>query len=187
MKRLFSALLLTVLTSAALAHDLPGAHVHGFGAGLLHPLLGVDHLLAIVALGLWAALLEGHLRLVLPAVFAAGMALGGWAGMEGFALPYVETGIALSVLIFGLMLASFVADVRMAFALAALFALFHGNAHGVEMPLAASALLYTLGYVTMTLLLGYGAMLAGTIARRAAILRVAGGAAAALGALWSLG
>ncbi|MGF1548685.1 MAG: HupE/UreJ family protein [Thiotrichales bacterium] len=183
MKR-FAVLAFALLAATpVLAHDLPGAHSHGFGAGMLHPLLGVDHLLAIIALGLWASLLQGRARWLAPAVFTAFLLVGGLLGMVGMAIPHLEIGIALSVLVFGLMLASLVRNARFALLLAAGFALFHGNAHGVEMPQALDAMLYTAGYVTATAALAFAALGAGAWiqTQQQRLLRWGGGTIAALG------
>lgn len=167
----------------ALAHTGPGAH-DGLAAGLAHPFGGPDHVLAMVAVGLLAAQLGGRAMLLLPASFLALMAAGGLLAAAGLALPWAELAIGCSVVALGAMI---VAGGRLpaAAAMAAVgaFALFHGQAHGAEMPQAASPLAYGAGFLAATAALhgiGLAAGLAGREARGAA-LRWAGGAIAAAG------
>lgn len=178
---------LVVITSAlagpALAHTGVGA-VHGFGAGLMHPLFGVDHVLAMVAVGLWAGLTGGRARLAYPLAFVGMMVLSGLWGMSGAALPGVEIGIAVSVVVLGLAIALRATPPLAAGAAAcAIFAIFHGHAHGAELPQGASGLGYALGFVLATAALhGAGLALAGLLAARAPLLaRVAGGGLALAG------
>jgi urease accessory protein len=178
---------LVVITSAlagpALAHTGVGA-VHGFGAGLMHPLFGVDHVLAMVAVGLWAGLTGGRARLAYPLAFVGMMVLSGLWGMSGAALPGVEIGIAVSVVVLGLAIALKATPPLAAGAAAcAIFAIFHGHAHGAELPQGASGLGYALGFVLATAALhGAGLWLAGLLAARAPLLaRVAGGGLALAG------
>lgn len=177
-----------LLPAAAAAHDGPHA-AGGFGAGFLHPFGGLDHLLAMVAVGLFAALLGGRARWLVPGAFVAVLALGGGLAMAGIALPMVETGIALSVLLLGLAVALRLAPATAAaMAVVGLFALFHGHAHGAEMPAAASALPYALGFVLATALLHAAGLAAGLGFGRAgaglsgAAYRAGGGAIALAGA-----
>lgn len=170
------ALLVLVLsTSQVWAHG-DGIHAHGAGlaAGLAHPFNGLDHLLAMLAVGLWAAQQGGRALWVLPATFVSVMALGSTLGVMGVMLPGLETGMALSVLALGLLLAL---QSRWALPLAGvvvgIFALFHGVAHGQEMPLAASLWGYGFGMLTATALLHAGGVLAG-VKVRATTLRMAG-------------
>jgi len=143
---------LLMLPDPAAAH-ITGA-ASGFGAGFLHPLLGADHLVAMVAVGLWGAQLGSPALWVLPVAFPLVMAVGGLIGIGGAAIPYPEQMIALSGLALGLMVAF---RVRMAFRaaaiLVALFALFHGYSHGREMPQAADAASFAIGFVIATGLL----------------------------------
>jgi urease accessory protein len=137
----------------AMAHVGAGP-VTGVAAGLVHPVGGLDHLAAMVAVGLWAAQLGGRALWALPATFVAVMALGAWLGAAGPASPLVETGIAASVLILGVLV---LLAVRLptwgGLPLAGLFALLHGHAHGGEMPWDASGLAYGAGFVLSTMLL----------------------------------
>lgn len=169
MKRfsLASAVLLAglVLPAVADAHTF-GAHDAGFAHGFLHPVGGWDHLLAMVAVGLWAAQRGGAALWALPATFVTAMIGGGLLGMAGIELPAVELGIAGSVIVLGALIA---AQSRLALpvsmAVVALFALFHGHAHGVEMPEAAQPLLYGLGFALATALL-HGAGVAAALSLR---------------------
>jgi urease accessory protein len=173
----------SALAGPALAHTGVGA-VHGFGAGLLHPLFGVDHVLAMVAVGLWAGLTGGRARFAYPLAFVGMMVLSGLWGMSGAALPGVEIGIAVSVVVLGLAIALRATPPLAAGAAAcAIFAIFHGHAHGAELPQGASGLGYALGFVLATAALhGAGLWLAGLLAARAPLLaRVAGGGLALAG------
>lgn len=173
----------TALAGPALAHTGAGA-VHGFGAGLLHPLFGIDHVLAMVAVGLWAGLTGGRARFAYPLAFVGMMVLAGLWGMSGSSLPGVEIGIAVSVLVLGLAIALRATPPLAAGAAAcAIFAIFHGHAHGAELPQGASGLGYALGFVLATAALhGAGLGLAGLLAARAPLLaRVAGGGLALAG------
>ena len=137
---------------------LPGiSHAHmigsggGFMAGLNHPVLGFDHLLAMLSVGILSAQMGGRAIWTVPATFVLVMIVGGILGMEGIHLMSVETGIALSVLVLGIALA---AEKKLPPLLAMLFvgifALFHGHAHGTEMPYLAEPLLYASGFVVGT-------------------------------------
>ena len=183
-------IVLGVLAVAALAplpvyaHDGTGL-AGGFVAGVLHPLQGFDHLLAMVSVGLWGAFLGRPLLYALPMLFPAAMAVGGAIGMSGVALPPVELGIAVSVITLGLMILFAVrAPVAIACVIVGTFALFHGYSHGAELPSAADPVGYSAGFVLCTgflHLVGIGlgmarATPAGTIA-----LRSAGGAIALAG------
>lgn len=145
-----AALVLLGATAPALAH--PGhSDVHGFIQGFVHPVGGFDHVLAMVAVGLLAAHLGGRALWAAPAAFVALMAVGGALGMNGMGLPYVETGVALSVVVFGLMLATGLAlPAGLAAGLVGFFAIFHGQAHGAELPAGASGLAYAAGFVIAT-------------------------------------
>jgi len=134
----------------ALAHVQKG-EAAGFVTGLLHPISGLDHVLAMVAVGLWGAQLGSPAIWMLPVAFPMVMAFGGMLGLMGVALPGVEVAIALS----GILLDSAVMlEVRprvvFAAALVAFFAVFHGHAHGTELPAGQSSLLYSLGFIVAT-------------------------------------
>ena len=140
-------LLVLLVPSTANAHSETGT-VGGFLSGFLHPLTGLDHVVAMVAVGLWGAFLGAPAIWILPLIFPVVMALGGALGILGVPMPGFETGIALSGVILGLMVA-FAAKppLRIAGAIVALFAIFHGHAHGTELPEAANALTYAAGFV----------------------------------------
>lgn len=167
-----------------MAHDGTGL-AGGFIAGVLHPLTGPDHLLAMVAVGLWGAFLGRPLVYLLPVVFPAVMAFGGALGMLDVTMPPVEVGIALSVLLLGLAVAlAFRAPVWAACVLVGVFGLFHGYAHGQELPSAADPLGYSLGFVLSTgalHLLGIAIGLLKTRPRGELITRGLGGGIAAAG------
>ncbi|MEP9354186.1 HupE/UreJ family protein [Xanthobacter sp. KR7-65] len=179
---------LTLLPQVAFAHTGVG-DAHGFSHGFAHPLGGLDHLLAMVTVGVFAGQLGGRATWAVPVTFVALMAAGGALGVAGVALPFVELGIALSVVVLGLCVASGVkAPLAAAMAVVGFFAVFHGHAHGTEMPADASGLAYGLGFVSATTLLhlaGIGLGLA--IARMGAargerFVRGAGAAVAVAGA-----
>jgi urease accessory protein len=145
-------LLVAMLFSAspAVAHSETGL-AGGFVAGLSHPLAGPDHMLAMISVGLWGHFLKRPMIYLLPMVFPMMMAVGAGVGMFGLALPAVETGIALSVIILGaLILFAVRAPVWAACLVVALFALCHGYAHGIELPSAADPIGYSLGFVFAT-------------------------------------
>src|SRR5918994_3680530 len=139
-----------LLPTAALAHTGIGA-AGGFAHGFWHPIGGLDHVLAMVAVGAFAVCLGGRALWLVPSAFVAMMAVGGFAGMEGIQLPLVETGIALSVVVLGLAVAfQWKLPVAAASALVGLFAIFPGHAHGSEMPVDASGLGYAAGFMLAT-------------------------------------
>jgi len=174
-----TVLALVLLPSLAEAHPgLPG-HTHGFANGLLHPLTGLDHLLAMTAVGLWAAQRGGRALWLAPLSFVSVMALGGVLGMAGFGrIPFVEQAIAASVLTFGIFIASAAQlPLKASVAVIAAFALFHGYAHGAEMPATASGWLYGMGFVLATAglhLLGIGLGLAAQSAGARRLVRCTG-------------
>ena len=164
--------------AAASAHS--GAALSGgFLAGFAHPFSGPDHLLAMVAVGLWGAFLGRPLIVVLPVVFPTIMALGGILGMLGTPMPPVEVGIALSVLILGVAVAiGWRAPVWLASIAVAIFAVFHGYAHGAELPSMADPVAFSLGFVMATGLLHVAGIATGLLADRpggATIVRALGG------------
>jgi len=146
------ALLLNALAGSApaWAHDETGL-ADGFLSGVKHPLLGLDHLLAMFAVGLWGACLGRPLIVALPVIFPAIMAAGGLLGIAGTPMIPIELGIALSVLLLGAAIAAaFKAPVWAACVLVGVFGLFHGYAHGQELPTAADPIAYGLGFVLAT-------------------------------------
>ena len=188
--RLHTPLLaLALLLTPALAFAHPGHEASGLLTGLAHPLLGLDHLLALLAVGLWAAQQQGSARLAVPLTFLACLLLGGLLGFAGLRLPGLETGIAGSVLALGLLVA-LAARPALTFALplTALFALAHGVAHGLELPVLTSPWSYSLGFLAATAALhGAGYALVRNLPRAAApLVRLAGAGSAGAG-LWLLG
>ncbi|HOP17453.1 MAG: HupE/UreJ family protein [Gammaproteobacteria bacterium] len=144
---------LLLYASITQAHEGAGL-AGGFTSGLLHPVLGWDHVAAMVAVGLWGAFLGNPAIWVLPVVFPLVMAFGGAIGVAGIELPAVETGIAASAVILGSMVAIAARPpVWVAAVIVGVFAIFHGHAHGTELPAAANPLAYSLGFVIATGLL----------------------------------
>lgn len=152
LKRGLTLALLASIGSTAMAHT--GHETSGLASGFGHPIGGLDHLLAMVAVGLWAAHLGGKALWAVPAAFVGTMLLGGALGASGVQLPYVEQGIVLSVIVLGLCLAGAARfPAALCAALAGVFALFHGVAHGAEMPVSASGISYAAGFAVATALL----------------------------------
>ena len=179
-----------VLLAACLAPEVVFAHaergaVGGFLAGLEHPISGWDHILAMVSVGLWGAQLGAPAIWVLPVAFPVVMAFGGMLGLFGVPLPASELGIALSAVALGLaVLTEARPPLPAAAALVAFFAIFHGYAHGVELPPASDGLLYSVGFVVATGALHGTGIATGLIHRWSAgraLLRAAGGCVAAAG------
>lgn len=179
-----AALGLAGAASPALAHTGVGA-THGFIHGFMHPVGGLDHVLAMVAVGLFAAHLGGRALWAVPAAFVALMAVGGALGMNGVEVPHVETGIALSVVVFGVILAAgLTLPVGLAAGLVGFFAIFHGHAHGAELPDGASGAAYAVGFMIATAALHAAGIVLGLGAARLAsarVVRIGGAAMAAAG------
>lgn len=170
-------------TSVAFAHSDAAGMAGGFISGFSHPLGGLDHIVAMVAVGLWGAFLGRPAIWLLPIVFPLVMTLGGVLGVAGIPVPQVETGIALSGLVLGLMVLLAVRPpLWVAAVLVGAFAIFHGHAHGTELPEAASPLAYSAGFVIATGLLHLGGILLGELSRWSwgAMAVRAGGAVIAL-------
>jgi urease accessory protein len=146
---LFTALVM-VSATPAFAHVERGQAI-GFVTGLQHPWSGLDHVLAMVAVGLWGAQLGNPAIWVLPVTFPLVMSLGAMMGLLGIPLPGIEIGIAVSAILLGSMVAG---EVRPKMVVAALlvgfFAIFHGHAHGTELPAGQSGMLYSMGFVIAT-------------------------------------
>ena len=181
-------IVLCLATNSAWAHTEAGV-AGGLTSGLLHPVLGLDHLLAMVAVGLWGAQLGNPAIWLLPISFPLAMALGGLLGVMGVPLPAIELAIGLSALLLGIMVAL---QIKPAFwvaaTLVAFFALFHGHAHGTELPSAANPLAYGVGFVVSTGLLHLVGILLGSINRwpsGSAVIRAIGGVIAVCGAYFS--
>jgi len=183
-RRLFIITLPCLLPSLAQAHPNHGP-ASGLFAGLAHPLSGLDHLAAMVAIGLWAAQRGGRALWAVPLAFVGVLIFGALLGQGGVALPFAEQGIAASVLILGILIAAaWRLPLAASLAVVGLFALFHGYAHGAEMPATASGLAYGAGFVAATValnLFGIGLGLAAKQLATEKMLRYAGGAVAACG------
>jgi urease accessory protein len=166
-QKMIAAIACVCFATPALAHT-GHADTLGFTAGFMHPLFGIDHMLAMVGVGLFAAQLGGRAFWMVPAAFLAAMIAGGAAGHEGLALPLVEQAIALSVITMGAVLAMGVKmPTGLAAALVAAFALFHGHAHGSEGATVTSFAHYTFGFASATcLLLATGMALSHGLASR---------------------
>ena len=169
---------LVALNPPAFAHTTSG-QAEGFVTGFLHPLTGLDHVLAMVAVGIWGAQLKKPAIWILPVAFPLVMSVGGLLGIRGVPLPGVEIGVAASAVILGIMIAL---EARpplwVAGAIVCIFAIFHGHAHGTELPRAAAPLTYAVGFVLATGLLHLSGIAIGLIESRSAgarQLRGAGG------------
>lgn len=188
-KRATLLLALAIVSASAPAHAHLVPTPHGsFTAGAIHPMLGLDHVLAMTAVGVWAALIGGRIAWLMPASFVAAMLAGFGAALAGLGLPHVEATVLASVIILGLLLA-LTTSVPVLFAVAAVafFAAFHGYAHGVELG-AAAALPFATGFALATTLLhGAGILLCHALASVSGpdnehlLGRIIGGATAAGG------
>lgn len=190
-RRITLALAALVATTApAFAHLNPEEH-GSFMAGFSHPLFGLDHILVMVAVGLWAAQIGGKALWAVPAAFVTTMAIGFALAVSGIALPFVEPAILASVVALGLLVAMAVKlDTVMSAAIVAVFALFHGHAHGGELG-SAGAVSFGVGFVIATALLhGAGIALGLGIARLssgAVAARIIGGLTALAGLVLAFG
>jgi urease accessory protein len=195
MKRLvqLALLALCLVPTEALAHVGVGS-TSGFMHGFMHPLSGLDHQLAMILVGILAYQLGGRALWLVPLTFVSVMAFGGFLGVMGVPVPFVEMSIALSVILLGAIVAFGVkAPVAGAMAVVGLFAIFHGHAHGSEMPLDTSGFEYAVGFMMATALLhaigiGIGfaiGMTSKTLGDN--VYRVAGGLASVAGVPFLLG
>jgi urease accessory protein len=195
MKRLvqLALLALCLVPTEALAHVGVGS-TSGFMHGFMHPLSGLDHQLAMILVGIFAYQLGGRALWLVPLTFVSVMAFGGFLGVMGVPVPFIEVSIALSVIVLGAIVAFGVkAPVAVAMAVVGLFAIFHGHAHGSEMPLDTSGFEYAVGFMVATALLhaigiGIGfviGMTSKTLGDN--VYRVAGGLASVAGVAFLLG
>ncbi len=190
----FLILLLPVLLApvTAFAHEGSSLPYGSFIAGLAHPVLGTDHFLAMVSVGILSAQIGGRAIWTVPTTFVSVMAIGGLLGWLNVGLTSIELGISFSVLILGIAIA---ADrklpVLVAMGAVGIFAIFHGYAHGAEMPTVANALTYGLGFMTGTAFLHVAGLVVGDIsqhyARGKILLRIAGAAIAGVGTWFLVG
>ena len=191
-RRLLFAISVMVLAPGAWGHDGTTLPYGSFLSGLTHPVLGLDHLLAMVSVGILSAQIGGRAIWTVPATFVLVMALGGVLGWVDVGLSAIEVGIAFSVLALGTAIA---ADRRVpmvaAMSAVGVFAVFHGYAHGAEMPTVAKPVTYALGFMTGTALLHLTGVIIGDIsqhyARGKVLLRGAGLAIAGTGAFFLVG
>jgi urease accessory protein len=178
---------LTALTTPLPLAAHEGGTAAGLASGLLHPVTGPDHVLAMIAVGIWGAQLGAPAIWVLPVTFPMVMALGGMAGLLGLPLPGVEIGIGVSAVLLGTMVGlERRPDLRVAAVLVGFFAIFHGYAHGTELPEGQSGLLYSIGFVVSTGMLHATGIGIGELRRLSwggTALRSAG-AAIALAGVW---
>ena len=180
---------LLVLTPSAYAH-VEGGQAVGFVTGLQHPWSGLDHVLAMIAVGLWGAQLGNPALWVLPVTFPMVMSFGAMMGLLGMPLPGIEIGIAVSAIILGgMVLGEVKPKLIIAAIMVGVFAIFHGHAHGTELPPGQSGLLYSMGFVIATGVLHGIGILIGLIHRWPAgklALRLTGAFIAVMGVffLW---
>ena len=163
--QLISTFLLCLLSFSAFAHSGAIAS-NGFMSGLMHPVNGFDHVAAMVAVGIWGAFLGRPAIWVLPIVFPMVMAFGGTLGIVGVPIPFIEIGIALSSIVIGTMIAFAVKPpLWVAAVIVGAFAIFHGYAHGTELPGSVSPMAYSAGFVLSTGLLHLVGILFGEVLR----------------------
>lgn len=159
------SMMLVAASDLALAHSAEGV-AGGFISGFTHPLFGWDHVVAMIAVGLWGAFLRAPAIWLLPITFPLIMVLGGVMGILNIEIPAVETGIAASAVVLGLLVAFAVKlPVWVAMIIVAVFGVFHGHAHGTELPSAANPVSYAVGFVLATGLLHVFGILFGALSK----------------------
>ena len=191
-KKISSIILGIIAPGVVLAHEGASLPYGSFIGGLTHPVLGLDHFLAMVSVGILSAQIGGRAIWTVPATFVGVMAFGGLLGYIDIGLTAIEAGIAISVLALGVAIA---ADRQLPMSLAmtvvGFFAIFHGYAHGAEMPTVANSVTYAAGFLTGSAALHLFGVLLGDIARRYSIgyvvLRVSGACIAGVGTMFLLG
>ncbi len=187
---LTAAALVLAAAGPAMAHPQQG-QAQGFVTGVGHPVAGLDHVLAMICVGVWGAQLGQPAIWLLPVTFPLVMAFGGFLGLLGIPLPGVEVAVSLSAVLLGVMVArAATPPLAMAAVLVGVFAIFHGHAHGTELPAGQSGLAYSIGFVTATGCLHGIGIAIGEVNRWPAgrvLLRAAGVAVAVAGAAltWS--
>ena len=191
---IFAAIAFAGLTQPALGHENQVVEYGSFLAGLTHPVLGLDHFIAMVSVGIVSALIGGRAIWTVPATFVVMMGVGGVAGYAdiGLSSSAVEVGIAVSVILLGgVMALDQTLDIRIAMLFVAFFGFFHGYAHGQEIPDIAEPAVYALGFISGTILIHLLGLLIGEVAIRypygRPVLRVVGGVFIVIGALFLLG
>ena len=189
---LILALFLGLVPQIVYAHDGSTVPFGGFLSGLVHPVLGYDHLLAMLSVGILSAQIGGRAIWTVPATFVGIMAVGGALGLIDIGLGATELGIAISLVLLGAIIAAErTLPVRLAMLGVGFFAIFHGYAHGTEMPTTAEPVLYALGFLTGTALIHIAGVVIGDIFRHyergKMILRVGGGLISLVGFLFIFG
>lgn len=192
LKSFLMALLFSAIPGVAYAHDGTNLGLGGFLSGIVHPVLGYDHLLAMLSVGIISAQIGGRAIWTVPATFVSVMAVGGVLGLINIGLNVTELGIAVSLVILGLVIAAerkiptLIVMIGVGF-----FAIFHGYAHGTEMPDTAEPFLYALGFLVGTALIHIAGVVIGDISRHyergKIILRVGGALIAVVGLLFIFG
>jgi urease accessory protein len=191
MKRSLALMIVVAALCAGPAMAHTGEDVSGFVSGILHPITGLDHVVAMVAVGLWGGILGKPALWQLPVIFPLVMAVAGAAGALGVPLPGVEVGIALSGIVLGAMVLFMIRPpIAVAAAIVGAFAIFHGHAHGAELPTAANPLAYGAGFVLATgslhlMGIAFGALIKWPWGQTA--VRTAGGAIALAGTAFLTG
>jgi urease accessory protein len=190
-QQIFLFLVAILWFSPLYAHTDVASLQGGFISGFMHPILGLDHVVAMVAVGLWGAFLGKPAIWILPVVFPLVMALGGALGVAGVDIPYIETGIALSGIVIGLAVL-FMArpPIWVAAIIVGAFAIFHGHAHGTELPNSANPLIFSIGFVTGTGLLHLAGIAIGELTRwpwGTMVVRASGAVIAVIGLGFLLG
>lgn len=179
--------LLAIVPTAGFAHTGIGAHGSPFVSGMVHPILGIDHLLAMVAVGFFAAMIGGQARWVYPASFVAAMLAGGFLGFGGAELPIIEPAILASIVVLGAAIAfALRPPLPLTCGVIALFGMAHGYAHGLEGP-ALGGLGYAAGFVIATTGLHAAGLALGAGLSRPSVARILGGLTAAAGAFLAAG
>ena len=189
---LLIAIAISIIPSTVYAHEGGNMPLGGFLSGLVHPVLGYDHLLAMLSVGILSAQIGGRAIWTVPATFVSVMAFGGMLGLIDVGISITELGIAFSLVILGSIIAS---ERRLPVVLAMIgvgfFAIFHGYAHGTEMPQTAEPVAYALGFLTGTALIHIAGVLIGDISKRyqrgPQVLQVGGGLIAIVGLLFVFG
>ena len=188
LKSFLMALLFAAIPGVAYAHDGTNLGLGGFLSGIVHPVLGYDHLLSMLSVGIISAQIGGRAIWTVPATFVSVMAVGGVLGLINIGLNVTELGIAVSLVILGLVIAAerkiptLIVMIGVGF-----FAIFHGYAHGTEMPDTAEPFLYALGFLVGTALIHIAGVVIGDISRHyergKVVLRVGGALIAVVGLL----
>ena len=191
MTKLLMTVTLMLTATVAAAHPGDGLHIHsGFLSGLLHPMLGIDHLLAMAAIGFWSIRQSAGMKRSAPLFVVGGMVVGAAIAWGGISLAGVETGIAMSVLLAGVLIATMAKlPTAVGGTLVALFMVAHGYAHGAEMTAGSSLLLYMAGFVIATLAITFVGRGLGTVMLKAdnRITRALGGVIAVIGGVLAAG